>query len=112
MWDRIDNLWNKVKKELENPSLPLNSSTSLGNNNNSQLFQSIIDIDFSKQEDTVREAIKCQKSHKRTGAFLIHGYDENCGHYLFFSLSTSIRGGSEQTCGKFHNLCFFNETFP
>ncbi|MCL2933850.1 MAG: hypothetical protein MGG11_16845, partial [Trichodesmium sp. MAG_R03] len=49
MWDRIDNLWNKVKKELENPSLPLNSSTSLGNNNNSQLFQSIIDIDFSEQ---------------------------------------------------------------
>ena len=79
MWHRINNLLNKVKKELENPSLPLNSSTSLGNNNNSQLFQSIIDIDFSKQEDTVREAIKCQKSHKRTGAFLIDGYDENCG---------------------------------
>ena len=79
MWHRINNLLNKVKKELENPSLPLNSSTSLGNNNNSQLFQSIIDIDFSEQEDTVREAIKCQKSHKRTGAFLIHGYDKNCG---------------------------------
>ncbi|MDE5094392.1 MAG: hypothetical protein O4804_09215, partial [Trichodesmium sp. St11_bin5] len=63
MWDRIDDLWNKVKKELENPSLPLNSSTSLGNynnNNNNQLFQSIIDIDFSEQEDTVREAIKWQ----------------------------------------------------
>ncbi|MDE5120890.1 MAG: hypothetical protein O4965_12570, partial [Trichodesmium sp. St19_bin1] len=81
MWDRIDNLWNKVKKELENPSLPLNSSTSLGNynNNNNQLFQSIIDIDFSEQEDTVREAIKWQELHQRTGAFLIHGYDENFG---------------------------------
>ena len=79
MWDRIDNLWNKVKKELENPSLPLNSPTSLGNNNNSQLFQSIIDIDFSEQEYTVREAIKWQELHQRTGAFLIHGYDENFG---------------------------------
>lgn len=81
MWDRIDNLWNKVKKELENPSLPLKLSTSLGNNNNNnnQLFQSIIDIDFSEQEDTVRKAIKWQELHQRTGAFLIHGYDENFG---------------------------------
>jgi hypothetical protein len=71
MWHRINNLWDKVRIELENPFL--------GNNNNSQLFQSIIDIDFSEQEDTVREAIKWQELHKRTGAFLIHGYDENFG---------------------------------
>lgn len=35
MWDRIDNLWNKVKKELENLFLFLNLLIFLGNNNNS-----------------------------------------------------------------------------
>lgn len=35
MWYRINNLWNKVKKELENLFLFLNLLIFLGNNNNS-----------------------------------------------------------------------------
>ena len=82
MWHKVDRLCSQVRQQLGNQSETLNSSISFSK---IELFESIIEIDFKDQEDTVRDAIEWQKSRKRTAAFLVHGYDELCGQKVLLT---------------------------
>ncbi len=82
-WNKIDVLRGKIREELEKPLVP-----AVHQRYEQKLFDSIIEINFTKQENDVIEALdwqtkKQQKQQidnnqraKRIGAFYIHGYDE------------------------------------
>ena len=83
LWNKIDTLRKKVIQQLEKPLLPTEHPKTPWSEH--KLFESIIEIDFTEQEDAVRKALDWQKLQKRTAAFLIHGYDEKCGQKILLT---------------------------
>jgi len=82
MWYKVDRLCSQVRQQLENKTETSNSSISFFK---TEVFESIIEIDFKAQVDTVRDAIEWQRTRKRTAAFLIHGYDERFGQKVLLT---------------------------
>jgi len=82
-WNRINTLRVKVIKELEHPLSPEYQTKTPWSERT--LFESIIEIDFTEQEDAVINALNWQKSRKRTAAFLVYGDNEKYGQEIFLT---------------------------